>query len=220
MAQVIDTSVAINTWKLMHNYTRFEETGLDTVLHRFHTEVNPILDRGFSYEYLGIVGHAANHVDFFERPGNKAFFFGNGWNPYLQTPDREVFFNTKKPFTEISYTTIPVVSWKEENIRALHTQNVSPYTNLGLRFNILSGKQLYTNEDTRSTRISLFGSHAKDRYSIFGTFQFNDFKVEDHGGLQSIDGFLKDSLETQWSYPMKLENAKSKYRNWSMFVTQ
>ena len=78
LAQVIDTSAAINSWKLMHNYTRFEDTDLDTVLFRFHTEFNPILDHGFSYEYLGIVGHAANHIDYFKRPGNDAFFFGNG----------------------------------------------------------------------------------------------------------------------------------------------
>ena len=163
---MIDTSAAINTWRLMHNYTRFEDTDLDTVIFRIHNEFNPILDHGFSYEYLGIVGHAANHIDYFKRPGNDAFFFGNGWNPYLQTPEREVFFNTKKPFTEVAYTTIPIVNWREENIRALHTQNISPFTNIGLRFNILSGKELYTNEDTRSTRISLFGSHARNRYSI------------------------------------------------------
>jgi len=204
----------------MHNYTRFEETDLDTVLYQFHRSYNPIYEYGYSYEYLGIVGHAANHVDFFKRPGNDAFFFGNGWNPYLQTPDREVFFNTKKPYTEIAYTTIPVVDWREETISALHTQNINPYTNIGFKFNILSGKQLYTNEDTRSTRLSLFGSHAKDRYTIFGTFQFNDFKVEDHGGLENLNSFLKDSLETPWSYPMMLENAKSQYRNWSFFLTQ
>lgn len=203
----------------MHHYTRFEETALDTILFRFHKDYNPVYAEGFGYESLGIIGHAANYIDFLKRRGSTTFFFANGWNPYLQTPDREVFFNTKKPFTEIAYSLIPVVDWKEETIRVLHTQNVTPFSNVGLKFNILSGKQLYANEDTRSNRISLFGSHARNRYSVFGTFQYNDFRAEDHGGLKKLSGFLKDSLETLWSYPMNLDDAASQYRNWSVFMT-
>ena len=33
------------------------------------------------------------------------------------------------------------------------------------------------NQETRANRVGLFGSHAKDKYSIFGTFYYNDFKA-------------------------------------------
>jgi len=220
-AQVIDTSKRINTWKLMHNYTRFEETSLDTNLHQIHRNFQPAFKEGFSYEYLGILGHGLNHVDFFLRPDNDAFVFGTGWNPYLKTPDRTLFFNTKSPFTTVAYSTNMFINQSpEENIEVLHTQNLSPYSNFGLEFNILSGKELYTNEASRANRVGLFGSHAKNRYSFFGTFYYNDFKTGDNAGLEDLDAFIADTEEKPWLYLMQLTKAKSQYRNLSVFTTQ
>jgi len=204
----------------MHNYTRFEETPLDTNMHQLHRDYQPAFKQGFSYESLGILGHGMKHVDFFLRPENDAFVFGSGWDPYLKTPDRTTFFNTKSPFTTLAYSTIPFVDWREENIDVLHTQNLSPYSNFGLEFNVLAGKALYTNEGTRSNRVGLFGSHAKDRYSFFGTFYYNDFQVEDHGGLEDMDAFIEDTEDKPWLYNMQLTGAQSRYKNISFFATQ
>ena len=217
---MIDTSKQINTWKLMHHYTRFEDTPLDTNLHQVQRIYNPVFQEGFSYESLGILGHSVNHVDFFRRPEADAFIFGSGWNPYLKTPDRTTFFNTKTPFTTLSYSSIPFVEWREENVEALHTQNLNPFTNFGLYFNILAGKALYEHQETRVNRVGLFGSHARNRYSIFGTFYYNDFRVEDNGGLTDLDAFLADVEEEPWLYSVQLIHAKSQYRNISFFTTQ
>lgn len=218
--QVIDTSKAINTWELRHNFTRFEEVSLDTNMHQLHKEYNPAFKEGFSYEYLGILGHALNHVDFFLRPEPDAFLFGRAWNPYLKTPEHTIFFNTKTPFTSLAYSTIPVKKWREENIEVLHTQNFSPYTNFGIEFNILAGKELFSNQETRVNRVGLFGSHAKNRYSIFGTFYYNGFsKLGDNGGLADVDAFLEETADELWLYEVNLPYAKSRYRNISGFVT-
>jgi len=219
--QVIDTTKKINTWKLMHNYTRFEEVPLDTSMHQLHRIYQPAYKEGFSYESLGIVGHGLNHVDFFLRPEADAFVFGAPWDPYLKTTDRTTFFNTKTPFTTLSYSTMFFVNQApEENIRVLHTQNLSPFSNFGLDFNILSSKPYYNNEKTRSNRMGLFGSHAKDKYSIFGTFYFNDFKAEDHAGVNELDAFKAGSSLQPWEYLMQLTQAQSQYRNMSFFATQ
>jgi len=217
--QVIDTSKNINTWRLMHNFTRFEEVPLDTNTHQLQRDYNPAFQQGFSYEYLGNLGRAINHVDFFQRPEPDYFLFGRSWDPYLKKPERTVFFNTKSPFTSIGYTTLPVVSWREENIEALHTQNISPFANFGIEFNILAGKPLYQHEETRVNRVGLFGSRARDRYSIFGTFYYNDFKIQENGGLDSLESFLADEEEAPWLYAMNLTDARSHYRNLSLFVT-
>ena len=221
-AQVIDTARKINTWKLMHNYTRFEETPLDTSMHELQHIYQPAYEEGFSYEYLGILAHGLNHVDFFLRPEADAFVFGSAWNPYLKTAARTTFFNTKTPFTVLSYSTMLFINQApEENIQALHTQNFSPFTNFGLDFNIMAGKPYYDHEKTRANRIGLFGSHAKDKYSIFGTFYYNNFMAEDHGGVNDLDAFVAGAGDSKpWEYPMQLNNAASQYRNLSFFATQ
>ena len=60
----------------MHNFTRFEETPLDTNMHQLQRDYHPAYKQGFSYENLGILGHSLNHVDFFLRPEPDAFLFG------------------------------------------------------------------------------------------------------------------------------------------------
>ncbi|RLE00273.1 MAG: hypothetical protein DRJ13_08915 [Bacteroidetes bacterium] len=219
--QVIDTSRSINTWMLKHNYTRFEDVPLDTNTHELQHDHNPAYLQGFSYESVGILGHGLNHVDFMRRADPSVFLFGRAWDPYLKTADRTVFFNTKTPFTRLSYSTIPVKDWKEETIEIMHTQNASPYTNFGIDFNILGGKPLYTNQETKTIRTGLFLSHAKNRYSIFGTFYYNDFKtLQDNGGIANRDSFLMGSKDNFWEYEVNLLNARSHYRNLTLFTTQ
>ncbi len=204
----------------MHNYTRFEETSLDTNMHQLQRDYHPAFKQGSFYETLGILGHALNHVDFFLRPEPDAFLFGRGWDPYLKTAERTTFFNTKTPFTVLSYSTNPVVAWREENIEVLHTQNSSPFTNFGIEFNILAGKELFKNQATRSNRVGLFGSHAKEKYSVFSTFYYNDFKVQDNGGLADLNSYLDEEADELFQYEMNLSEANSHYRNLSLFMTQ
>jgi len=218
--QVIDTTRNINTWMLKHNYTRFEEVQLDTNMHQLQRDCNPAFSQGFSYESVGILGNGLNHVDFMLRQDPTTFLFGRAFEPYLKTAERTIFFNTKSPFTALSYSTIPVKEWKEDNVEFMHSQNASPYTNFGIDFNILSSKPLYTNQKTTTTRTGLFASHAKNKYSIFGTFYYNDTKAGDNAGIQDMGAFLDGVEEEFWLYAVNLENASSHYRNLALFTTQ
>ncbi|MCA1746567.1 MAG: putative porin, partial [Bacteroidales bacterium] len=219
-AQIVDTTKEINTWKLMHNYTRFEDTKMDTALHDLHLNFNPLNRNGIAYEHLGILGHAAQNIYLFDRPGMSHFLFGASIEPYLATPDRTVFYNTRTPYTELVYSNMFGVDWNEESVRFLHTQNMDPFTNIGIDFEILSGKEMYINEESRVSKVTLFGSRAKQKYSAFGTFHFNRFGNRENGGLKNPESFLADSLSDKWLYPVKLNNAQSGYTRMQFFYTQ
>ena len=68
--------------------------------------------------------------------------------------------------------------------------------------------------------MGLFGSHAKNKYSIFGTFYYNDFNAQENGGLRDVDVFLKDSLDNLIDYDTRLSGAQSHYQDLSLFATQ
>lgn len=219
-AQVVDTSKAINTWKLVHNYTRFEDTEMDTSLYDLHLNFNPLNRNGIAYEHLGILGHAAQNIYLFDRPGMNYFLFGASMEPYLANPDRTDFYNTRTPYTELVYSNMLGVDWNEETVRFLHTQNMDPFTNIGIDFELLSGKELYINEESRVSKFTLFGSRAKQKYSAFGTFHFNRFNNRENGGLENPESFLDDSLSEKWLYPVNLNNALSGYTRMQLFYTQ
>jgi hypothetical protein len=204
----------------MHNYSRFEDTEMDTTLFDLHLDFNPLYREGFSYETLGILGSAAQNHDVFARPGTSSFLFGASLVPYMADPDRTVFFNTRSPFTEITYSNMLGVEWNEETVTFLHTQNMDPYTNIGIDFELLAGNELYSNEDTRTTKVTLFGSSAKEKYAAFGTFHFNRFNNMENGGLENPDAFLEDALDDLWLYPVKRNSARSSYTRMQAFYTQ
>ena len=218
--QIIDTTRKINAWKLMHNYTRFEDTEIDTSLADVHREFNPLLRTGVAYENVGILGHAARNLYLFDRPRNSRFVFGETLYDYLATPDRTTFYNTKTPFTEIVYSNQLGVEWNEETVRFLHTQNMDPFSNIGIDFELLSAKELYENEESRVSKFTLFGSRARNKYSAFGTVHFNRFNNRQNGGLADVQSFLDNTLEDKWLYPVVLPNAASGYTRMQLFYTQ
>jgi hypothetical protein len=218
--QIVDTTKKINSWRLMHNYTRFEDTSIDTSLYDVHVVFNPLLRKGFAYESLGVLGHAAQNLYLYDRADNNQFLFGASMVGYMATPDNTIFYNTRTPFTEILYSNQLGVDWNEETIRFLHTQNMDPFTNIGIDLELLSGKELYINETSRVSKFTLFGSRANNRYSAFGTLHFNRFNNRENGGLQEVEPFLDNTLDDKWLYPVNLDRAVSEYTRLQLFYTQ
>lgn len=217
--QVVDTSKTINSWKLMHNYSRFEDTPLDTTIFDLHQQFNPLYRIGNAYEHTGIIGNAAQNIYFFDRAPSKLFMFAKAYYPIMADPDKTIFYNTRKPFTELSYSNIPNSEWGEETVRFLHTQNMDPFSNIGLDFEVLAGRKLYKNEDTKVTKFTLFGSRAKEKYNAFGSFHFNRFNNMENGGMENPAEFLKDSADW-FAYNVNLSDAKTGYTNMKLFYTQ
>jgi len=219
-AQIIDTTQRINTWELKHNYTRFEAIAPDTSLESFHSNYNPVNRSKNLYNSLGIICNALQDVNYFNRPESKTYLFGAAYKPYLFSPDNTVFFNTKVPFTEISYSTsISLVGWKEETASALHTQNMNPFTNIGFQLNLETGSAIYTNDDSHISNFTFFGSHAHGKYSAFGSFHFNDIKLNENGGLANPGVFFADTVIDALNEDMMLSGAHSQYRNVQLFYT-
>ncbi len=204
----------------MHNYSRFEDTELDTSTFRLHENFNPLYRGGDMYEQLGILGNVAQNLNFFKRPVTKQFLFASGMVPYMASPDNTTFFNTRSPYTELIYSNSLGTYGTEESVHLMHTQNMDPFSNIGLEFELLSGKELYDNEESRISRFSLFGNRTKDKYSGFGTVHYNSFNNNENGGLYNTGSFLRDSLEDNFNYDMNLLSATSGYRNIQLFYTQ
>jgi hypothetical protein len=69
-------------------------------------------------------------------------------------------------------------------------------------------------------RVGLFGSHARNKYSIFGTFYYNDFRAQENGGLADMEGFLNEVEDNLIDYQTRLSSAQSHYQDISLFTTQ
>jgi len=204
----------------MHNYSRFEDTSMDTTMYDQRVYFNPIYRNGTQFESTGIIGGGVQDVYFFNRPGTHSFLFGTSLYPYMATPDRTIFYNTRKPFTEISYSNLANTQWGEESLRFLHTQNMDAYSNVGLDLEVLSGRELFTNEDKRVTKFTLFANRTRDKYAAFGTFHFNRFSNYENGGLTNSETFRNTVGSDFIGDTVNLHHATTGYSNVKLFYTQ
>ena len=107
----------------------------------------------------------------------------------------------------------------EQVLSALHTQNINQYANVGILYDLIASKGVYLHQETGLSRLNLFGSYEKDRYSLFASANMNSIRSLENGGLVNINDFLSHNAN-EVNYRMYLTDAKSRFKYYTFFVTQ
>jgi hypothetical protein len=168
--------------------------------------------------FLGAAGSAAIALDFFQRKNNEYFKFFEPYDIYAFAPDNTPFYNTKRPFTVLSYQTSGSKINEESNIRVLHTQNIRPELNIGLLYQRYGTKGQYTNEATDNKAFSLFASYTGKRYVAHAAYSFTNVSNRENGGIQN-DSDITDTIITSKDIYVNLENARNTLRKQTFFFT-
>lgn len=180
---------------------------------------NPVFYHNLSNTFTGNAGNASISNFFPDQIHPHPFFFASPFISYLHTPYNTFHFNTKKPFTELKYISSGSRDNSEQILSALHTQNASQYTNIGLFYDLIASKGVYIDQNTGFNRLSLFGSYNKDQYSMYASANFNSLKAQENGGLSSMEAFLNQTGSVV-NFDMALDDANSKFKYYSFFITQ
>ena len=173
-----------------------------------------------SVTFTGNAGQAFINNQIFIQTDYQPFFFHRGLVPYFHTPYNTLHFNTRKPFTELKYLTSGGRADSEQVINALHTQNINQYTNIGLNYDVIASKGIYIRQEALANRFTLFGSYNKDNYTMYTSVNTNRIQNQENGGLRDIDNFIVHPANDPLAYPVKLNNASSRTKKNSFFITQ
>ncbi|HYW94366.1 MAG TPA: putative porin [Bacteroidales bacterium] len=217
-AQKVDTSAIIREFMLNKESKLPGQVAMDTFMLPFHY-YNPIFDSSFSNTFLGNTGQAAESNIFYKRNPNLRFMFSQPYQAYLYTPFNTPHFNTRKPYTELKYISSGARDNSEQVLSALHTQNINQYANVGILYDVIASKGVYLHQQVGNSRLNLFGSYEKDRYSLFASLNINSIHNLENGGLVNLDNFLSHQAN-ELNYRVFFNNAKSRFKNTSLFVTQ
>ena len=129
--------------------------------------MNPMLLNSYSNTYLGHTGSPYYSNDFFQRVPFDDFMFKSYYKAYLTFPEDINYYNTKKPFAKVDYSTNTVKKMANENLHVLYTQNVNRDLNVGLDYRIFSNYGQYTNQRLDNQNITAFSCLKKERYEYF-----------------------------------------------------
>ncbi len=224
-----DSTTIIYAWKLNTFYSRTDEVPVDTILRDFQL-YNPLYQHSICNSFLSNLGSPAISNILTERIHHANAFFINSYLPYFQRIDNTIFYNTKKPFSRLTYTFGPNINQyqKEESFEAFHTQNVSSKLNIGFRYHNISSRGQYKYLQVKRNTFRLFTSYTGERYTLHAAFNLNRYKGAENGGIDDsifrlniYDNITDISTRLGGSGPNKYDSdAENRVRNYDLLISQ
>lgn len=217
---VISHSVSAQTdsvilgWKLVDNFSNRDTVEIDTSLTGFQF-YNPVYRNSIANEYLGNLGLPAYPAVYSQKYFQSDFMFAHPLESYMFLPDNSIYYNTRKPFTWLTYNAGGDKNTAEQILKLLHTQNIKPYFNTAIDLQLIGSEGIYPNQKTNDNAISITSSYIKNELDIAASVGVNNLRFENNGGLQH-DSLLSEDPEF---IPVNLQNATTMLNNFNFQLT-
>ncbi|MDR0725217.1 MAG: putative porin [Prevotellaceae bacterium] len=189
----------------------------DTLQSENMTEL-PFYKADVGVSYLGTTGSASLLHDFFKRKQSDIFPFMDPYDLYGFTPDNLRFYNTKGPFSSLSYYTSGAKRFSEDNVKVLITRNINPSLNLGLYYHKMGTKGTYQNQRTKDKTFSMFASYVGKKYVAHAGYIYNGVNNMENGGIVN-DFFVEDTVVNSNTIDVKLRTALNVLSSNTYFLT-
>gem|GEM_PF-4123508 len=209
-----DSSASVNAWTL-------EESG---TIHDFN--IDTTLNAGFqSYPWyhtsaLGWNGNTWSPVyPLYFSPRYSDEGETKDWLKYYPSSYNNIYFNSRRPFTLLTFNNNAKKSMPEQNLEFLHTQNINPWFNFGLTGNFASSAGMYQHQQNRQSNLRLFSSYTSPRHTGYISYNFGKAQLQENGGISELS-YYKDSLLPPENVPVNLTGAINTLKHRSLFVKQ
>jgi len=207
-------------WKLNPYDLSLELVEVDTSLTAFQN-FNPLLKTRISNNYLGNLGTAAQSKVYFDRElYETGFLFSEPYGVYFHLPYDQLYYNTKKQFTLLNYSTGGPKEESEQVLGVLHTQNINENFNFGFDYDLISSAGRYQNQEIKQNLISLFSSYSKKAYTLHTNFGFNRLKGQENAGIDSLQFLNDNDYSNRKNIPVRLSDARTQVLNTNFYLAQ
>ncbi len=206
------THTFVKIWNLTEDFAVMRDKNIDTMKTGFQI-YDPVFRNSIANSFLGNTGLQTQNKIYFNSEIEPDFFFMRPYTPYLFTPENNTYFNIIKPFTLLEYFSTAGAKQKREDIfHGIHTQNLTPFLNLGFDIRLLSSAGLYSRQKGKLTNFSMFGSYTGHDYSFHTSIHMNNASAEENGGIADDSIFYNENIDEK-AYDINLEEADSRIRS-------
>jgi hypothetical protein len=207
----------IITWTVNRYLNTPTIVSQDTLQSENMTEL-PFHKADVGVSYLGTTGSASLLHDFFKRSRSDIFPFMDPYSLYGFTPDNIRFYNTKGPFSNLSYYTSGNKRISEDNTKVLITRNINPSLNAGLYYQKMGAKGIYQNQRTSDKTFNMFVSYVGKQYVAHAGYIYNGINNKENGGIVN-DFFIEDTVINADAIDVKLKSALNILSSNTYFLT-
>lgn len=209
-------TIQVKTWHISDPLAVADTIPVDT-LHLNYFRDN-LRDRfSIANSYNGNIISPIQSKLYFDRPNTPDFLFSEAYFPYVETIEDVTFYNTKTPFSNITYLTGGSNFRKQEQIKFLFTANANKHVNFGTTIDYVHAWGEYQNQEAKRFKGSLFGSFDGRRYKASGAAIINNLSNYENGGIEDIS-YITNPIEgyATKDFPVNLDGY-SNYRNSTIF---
>ena len=208
------------TWNRDPLFSRVEVLPKDTTFNYTFNDY-PFMKNDVGATYLGIVGSPVQTYDFFKRVSTDRVSFYEPYETYSFSPSTLPMYNTKTPYTELSYwgTLLANTENEEADIHILTTQNILPELNFMLQYDRYGANGMLTSEDTDNRTFVASGNYIGKRYQAHAGYIRNSIRKSENGGI--VDNFwIRDTTVGSREIAVHLTDADTRVVKNTVFLDQ
>lgn len=208
------------SWTVDRDFQKMDVQVPDTSFN-YHFYDYPFLRKDVNATWLGVAGSPLQYYDFFNRNSETDVEFYKASESWTYTPGTLPHYNTKTPYTELSYTgTLLSKRMKEsDNLHLFTTQNITPALNIGILVDRYGGGGMLENEKTVNKTFSIKTNYLGKRYLMHAGYIYNKADMGENGGMTGIK-FVRDTVIDSRDIPVYLNDASSSLKKHTIFVDQ
>ena len=203
-----------HTWQWERNGVYKREVALDTLMDGIQN-FNTIFKKNISNTYLGNFPSPYLSNIFITRETVQDFYPLTQIRAFLFKPEDALLFNTTTPFTRLKYFTGGGKGKAENLLDVWHVQNIRPWWNAGIRYQLISSDGRYMNQKAKAYHFSLFSSYEKERIALSFFLNQNNGHFAENGGVKDISFIIDSTNQKAENIPVNLSSndISNNYRN-------
>ncbi|MBU1014175.1 MAG: putative porin [Bacteroidetes bacterium] len=194
-------------------------------IHRLDTSLSgiqnydPTYQAGSYYANLGNVGLPAKNLRFKPQISEGFNYRYSPLDIHTYTNENVKYYRLFRPFTELYYVSGPK---KENNLRVIHSQNISRGLNVGINFKFINAPGLYEHQrsDNKNLYVTARYSTRNGRYGFIANYIHDKLIIEENGGLVNDSAFTFSLEVNRKLIAVNLQQAKNTLKKGSIYLNQ
>lgn len=171
--------------------------------------------------WLGISGSPVLPYDITKRKREDGVYFYDALSSWTYTPETLPMYNTKTPYTELSYTgsLLTGSSKGSDNLHLLTSQNITPAFNITLMYERFGAEGNISNETTANKTTTISANYTGKRYLAHAGIIRNKVKRSESGGITD-NMWIRDTTVDSREIAVALSDASSQTVKTTFFIDQ
>lgn len=172
----------VKTWVLVDMESLSDTIPVDTLSAGFQLH-NPVDKISPANVQLGNLGAPWQTAMVSEMPIYTQFLFSKNLSNNFSEPEMWRYYNTRTPYTNLTYTSAGPKRRSEDAVKVLFTQNVNKNWNLGFKYDLISSIGRYDAQKVENRNFRFFSSYKGEKYAIYANYLYNKSDQLENGGI-------------------------------------